>query len=652
MSAKQQRKLSRISSLRFSSMEEFFVACFGLVATVIFTVWSFSGSPTRTENSDKLVYVCAGISAFIFGLYSLKRRLGKFALQIIVFLAWSFALIGIFVVEHKDMSKEHPMGFGIGVGLLSFILLPLFYMYLEKRRVHKSIKVVSWIVSIFVIISVSLAYFQTDTTLLESGHSEYVINEIWAPAAGFNTYQDFIPQYVYLIGWILKPLLIWLGAAEGTKVLVLILTAFGFACLSIMIWLSKKAWRQLPWPVLILILVPFSTPTPGWNRISFIGPASTLLSGPALRVLGGLLVGLVTIVAVDRIFNNKSRVWLIGLPGIVSALVIWNNLDFGLAAFVASVVVVITASAVLQRQSKLLFPVFLVGHLLGHLIVLVFLSTQGAIPNWAYFGWFVRQFGGGFGGVTIEIPGPVLISPPLMFASAAVGVYAILRWNNLAEDLRTSQNWRSAISAAFFGSFCVFALPYYVNRSYHAGQMSILYIPLGIALIASLGLIFNTREREKKFTLQRAFPIFITSFMAATIFLIPNPTIEWDRITGGNANGTFPRQPLMKVIKVMPSAKEYAEANRKSIGFFGEGGNYVHALNGFPSANIFNSPLDLFQSDAAVQLSCRILRERNFDLLLLTESAEYTFAWSDGSLCEGMYKIEVIPGIGKVGVKQ
>ena len=53
----------------------------------------------------------------------------------------------------------------------------------------------------------ALAYWQTSTTLLESGHSEYVINEIWGPAAGYNTYQEFIPQYVYLIGWLVKPIL-------------------------------------------------------------------------------------------------------------------------------------------------------------------------------------------------------------------------------------------------------------------------------------------------------------------------------------------------------------------------------------------------------------------------------------------------------------
>jgi hypothetical protein len=134
VSTKNQRKVARIRSLKFLGMDEFFVSSFAVVATTIFITWTASGSPTRTESSDKIVYVGAGLSALIFGLYSLKKRIGKIAFQAIVFLAWTFALIGIFVVEHKDMSKEHPMGFGVGVGIFTLLIFPLFYYYLEKKN--------------------------------------------------------------------------------------------------------------------------------------------------------------------------------------------------------------------------------------------------------------------------------------------------------------------------------------------------------------------------------------------------------------------------------------------------------------------------------------------------------------------------------------
>jgi hypothetical protein len=36
----------------------------------------------------------------------------------------------------------------------------------------------------------------------------------------------------------------------------------------------------------------------------------------------------------------------------------------------------------------------------------------------------------------------------------------------------------------------------------------------------------------------------------------------------------------------------------------------------------------------------------------MTESAEQTFAWQDGSLCEGLYVKEEIPGVGVLGVRK
>jgi hypothetical protein len=73
---------------------------------------------------------------------------------------------------------------------------------------------------------------------------------------------------------------------------------------------------------------------------------------------------------------------------------------------------------------------------------------------------------------------------------------------------------------------------------------------------------------------------------------------------------------------------------------------------GIDSTNIFNSPLDLFQSEAAVTLSCQVLYDRGKDYLILTPSAEQTFAWTDGSLCDGLYLKEAIPGVGVLGVRK
>jgi len=634
---------------------DFALLAIGSISLAAIFIWITTGSSTRTETSDKLTYLFSGIAALVVGLVALKKPLNSALVTTFTLFSWGSIFVGMTAVEHFDMSKEHPMGFGWKVTLLTVVLLPILYFYLKSSDKWKRIILILWLPAIFVSTSVALAFWQTSTTLLESGHSEYVLNEILAPAAGYNTYQDFVPQYSFLLGWLLKPVLISLGVVSGTSFLVNLLTFFGFVSLVIMVSFAKSAWPKLPWPLLLLAVIPFCTPTPSWNRISFIGPASTLLSGPAIRIFGGMVVGTVTVFAARRlIFGRKYKILVVS-AGAICSVAIWNNLDFGLAATVASTLVVAVSGFISFYKSKsaVLFHIF--GQILGHILVLLYLSIQGGVPNWSLFAWFARQFGGGFGSVTIEMPGAVNLAFPLIMGSAATGIYYILtrgKINSEISDPKINEQVNAAIIASYFGLFSGFALPYYVNRSYHAGQMSMLYIPLATALIALCSLMVSSTPKIQMSNLRNTFPALILAFMMATVVLLPNPSIEMKRITGGNPNGTFPRPPLVAAINEISNSQNYADQNGKSLGFYGEGGNYVHMLNGIESVNIFNSPLDMFQSDASIKLSCDNLSRLKKDLLVMTDSAEQTFAWQDGSLCEGLYVKEEIPGVGVLGVRK
>lgn len=634
---------------------DFALLAIGSISFAAIFIWITTGSSTRTETSDKLTYLFSGIAALVVGLVALKKPLNSALVTTFTLFSWGSIFVGMTAVEHFDMSKEHPMGFGWKVTLLTVVLLPILYFYLKSSDKWQRIILILWLPAIFVSTSVALAFWQTSTTLLESGHSEYVLNEILAPAAGYNTYQDFVPQYSFLLGWLLKPVLISLGVVSGTSFLVNLLTFFGFVSLVIMVSFAKSAWPKLPWPLLLLAVIPFCTPTPSWNRISFIGPASTLLSGPAIRIFGGMVVGTVTVFAARRlIFGRKYKILVVS-AGAICSVAIWNNLDFGLAATVASTLVVAVSGFISFYKSKsaVLFHIF--GQILGHILVLLYLSIQGGVPNWSLFAWFARQFGGGFGSVTIEMPGAVNLAFPLIMGSAATGIYYILtrgKINSEISDPKINKQVNAAIIASYFGLFSGFALPYYVNRSYHAGQMSMLYIPLATALIALCSLMVSSTPKIQMSNLRNTFPALILAFMMATVVLLPNPSIEMKRITGGNPNGTFPRPPLVAAINEISNSQNYADQNGKSLGFYGEGGNYVHMLNGIESVNIFNSPLDMFQSDASIKLSCDNLSRLKKDLLVMTDSAEQTFAWQDGSLCEGLYVKEEIPGVGVLGVRK
>jgi hypothetical protein len=144
---------------------------------------------------------------------------------------------------------------------------------------------------------------------------------------------------------------------------------------------------------------------------------------------------------------------------------------------------------------------------------------------------------------------------------------------------------------------------------------------------------------HQKFSLKNknfVIPAIIVSISIAAIWISPNPSIELKRIQGGNPDGNLPRAGIQHVIDSAESLKSELRT-RGTFGYFGEEGNIVQLATGIESVNIFNNPLDIFQSKDSIQLGCQILVEKKFDYLIVTPTALQAFAWSDNSLCDGFY---------------
>ena len=129
-------KTKRVSGYAASnlSIADFFIQAVGSVAFFAVASWVLTGLPTRTESSDKLTYVFSGIGALLFGLYFLKKKPPTGVQTFLSFVAIGSVLTGIAIVEHKDMSKEHPMGFGWAVLVVTLCLLPLVHYLLSKEK--------------------------------------------------------------------------------------------------------------------------------------------------------------------------------------------------------------------------------------------------------------------------------------------------------------------------------------------------------------------------------------------------------------------------------------------------------------------------------------------------------------------------------------
>lgn len=653
MMAKKNRKAP--VSMQLESADQFTYAV-GLIALFSFLTWVLTGLGTRSETSDKLTYLSAGFAGLIFVFTSIKNQEKSEFKKFLSGLAWISIIIGILIIEHRNMSREHPMGFGPIVAIMTAAIFPVVSRYLDSNLIlKKNINRLLIIYSSLVMALVSVAFFQTRTTMTNAPHSEYVLNEIWAPATNNYPYQEFIPQYTFLIGWLVKPILVALGPTSGSDFLVLMMTLFAFVCTFLMVYMAKKAFPELPWLVVIIAVLPFCTPSSGWNRVSFVGPATTILSGPSLRIFGGMIVGALLIWSLNRQIIGKKYRFPLLITGFSSALVVWNNLDFGLAAVVAMLLVTaITSFSIKSLKKDSLLYIF-AGLLIGNLFVYIYLALQNGIPNWNYFGWFMRSFAGGFGSVTIEMPGPVNLDFPLIMGTAAFGAsYILIRFGkptNLSnEDPTSFLNLRSAITASYFGAFATFGLPYYINRSYHSGQMSILYFPLAVSLMATIGLLWRTKNYSRK-SLSTKFPALLLAFMISTIAVIPTPNWEIKRLTGGNPDGTFPRLPVSQLAEKSNEFKKWADEEKLSLSYFGEEGNYFELITGIKSANIFNSPFDGFQNNQAVDVMCKKLKSDGGDILVMTELTQQTFAWNDKSLCQGLYYLYTDNRFGTIGLR-
>lgn len=613
----------------------------GIAAIGFILTWAIFVRDNPSESKDKLLALATGLSVLIFGLRALKanQKFKKSEWLAIAGIVSVFA--GILIIENKPMSKEHPMGFGpIAFSLAVAILL--FIPYWVEKSIHsRTWRIALWPIAIFISLSVLLAFVQWNGTLVESGHSEYVVNEILARGTGYVPYRDFIPQYSYLLSWLFAPFVSNLNAEQAMQLIVITLSLGSIFCLALVIWLGKRAFPKMPIVLLIVIMIPFTTPTPGWNRSSFSGPISTLLSGPSIRVLGGFVVGLTLYLYLTGFVTGRRGTKFGIFAGSVAALVAWNNFDFGIAALVSSIFVL----SLFTLTSKVNYWIYLKAYLLGMLACssLLFLAfaVLGGLPRFEFLGWFSRQFGGGFGSVTISVPGPVLVNFPMIFGIATLGVYALIFVARSKKDSElVAKKLDASVLTTFFGVWSILCLPYYLNRSYQAGQMSIQYIGLSVALIGAISLTYGAwRERKREWIFARTLASSLVAFAISTIVVIPNVTMEWDRLNGGNSNGTLPRPWLQNVIANLDTVETFAKSESLSLAYYGESGHYVKKKFDIPSANLFNNPLDMFQSDAAVQVACRHLAEKGFQLLIMTETGKQTFAWQDGSLCEGLYTI-------------
>jgi len=642
------------------------IKSFATIGILIFIVQLLRGSG-QSESPDKLIYLMAIFIAGFFlllGTMNSYKVTGKYFYSLIAFLVGALGILGI--EQHAPingvvLSNRLWLGFGPFVFLLLLLIMPFIIPILEWKSLKFRWK---FLVSIFVIansILVIPSLWQNSNTVIDADHSEYVINELFAPIVGHWPYSDFIPQYQSFYGFLFKPFVGLMTAQQLSNLFLISLTILSYLTIILGVFVAWNAINRRSIIIAIGLVVPFTGLTQFPNREGYLGSIGALLSGLSIRLLPGmaLLSLLIVILHKSSSKDSNKKVWKFILFGFATGLVSWQSQDFGLAAAVtAFLVIAFAGSTKVLEINKTLFA--LIGFIPGFALYPALAAIFGKTLNFGFFLFFARQFGSGFGSERIQTPGPVLIILPLIVMLIVIHGTFIhkLKKNSIDKE----KFLLSSLIGFTFSLWSLFGFTYYLNRSYASGQMQILFLPLSIAVAALIGIILQEPIRETIFgsssnknvfsrsSITRAnfawgLPLLLViSLPFSTILLTPNPAIEMKRIDEGKDSPRWPKSTIKDSVVDAIAGSKYAKEKGLSIGFFGASANYVEYETGVISVSILNSPYDLAMSQQTIEVSCKAINNLNPDVLIVSDEGANLFKFEGNSLCN-VYVQQDIPGV-------
>ena len=617
----------------------------------------------KSETWDKLIFATAiaiGIASFA-SLFIFKTKSFRFDLFTLM-AAVAGIFLGVGGIEEHDpingvvLSNRLWLGFGPFTLALLIAIAFIVWKVWDWQNLNRVWKSLLSIIALITISLASLSFFQDSKSIIDPDHSEYVLNEVMAIRAGNWPFENFIPQYQTVYTF-LATLFSSSTTDEVAQSVLLMMVAATFAAIAIGVILVRQTLPSKAIVPAILLVVPFTAVTQFPTREGFMGSIASLLSGLSIRILPGILLFslVLWVVTSTRVSGNKSRIAFFIL-GIVSGWTMWSSQDFGIAATVTTFVIlsIIPFRKGISKVNSLIFLAsgFIPGFLTYHVISLL----AGHTVNYDYFAFFARQFGSGFGAENMRTPGPVLVILPLIIA-LAVSHLLLLRISQNLESEIASRIYSNSVLGLLFASWSTLGFSYYLNRSYASGQMQILFLPIAISLGTLVGSLLYLREKEGRsaeefsskalVSAKSKHSLVVTLVMSlplSTLLLLPNPSIELDRINQGATAPRWPKPTINASISDARAGLDFARTNNATIAFFGASSNYVSDATGIKSAAILNSPFDLYMSQETVTVTCEYLERVKPDYLILSDEGAALFQFDNQTLC-GTYSFADISGV-------
>jgi hypothetical protein len=632
------------------SLNRFVVATAG-AAIALWALW-FGLSNPLTETADRVYFLSTlavgGLALWIKFPARTNTVVTALGLAGLVVLVW-----GLRAVEHLKYLNEIWLGFRLRVAIASILLLPVIGFLLRRDLVASRLgRLLAGAVLVSVACVGALSFVQTRDSLGQKLEASYFFNELYSVSAGHHPYTDFIPQYQTLYSYLFYPLIQLLGADRALNPMLYVLSALGIGTIALGVTAGLRATRGLSWVAAPLLILPLVFLTQGPGRTQWAGSIAVLHSAFPVRMLLPTLIGVI-ITFMPLPGSERWQLRKHGLAlGALSGLSCYHQLDFGLAAAFALGAVVLVAAPL--RAALRVGAWLLLGAAGGFLTVPVLQGLSGVPVQLNKLGWFLRQFGSGFGAEPMQIPGPVLVVLPLLVGATitCVATLKALRANPdeaapvddsapAISETRSSrfQLCHAALVGSYFGVFAIAAFPYYLNRSFASGQLQITLMPLGIVLAATARVVIGCTDWTEEFRSARSLVFRLAlAIPVASLLLMPSPAHELARLSNESVNTAWPHGKTTSIVALGEAWKKLGSSD--AVGYWGSDGNYIESMTGLRNLTRFNSPTDGDMSAAALNELCSGIASPNIRALVLGERA------INPSVCQSKWRL----GKSKTGI--
>jgi hypothetical protein len=540
------------------------------------------------------------------------------------------------------------LGFGPIILLTTLALVPfIFHLYINRTNRFFSISL--GLISILIIVLLFPASIQGGKSIIDTYHSEYVINELLAVPAGNLPYVDFIPQYGILFTWLIAPFKGFFDPDALVTLGLYLMSAATIFAVFLGVWLVYKAMNKKSLPLAILLVVPFTSIAKFPDRENYPGSIYALLSAVPGRIFYGLIIASVTLTLQ---LPSKSKLRLSTL-GFLVGLGIWINQDFVIAAGVVATLFVLF----FVRGIKNLM-IFVGSGTLGISIYPIILVLLGKSFRFDAVGFFALQYSGGFMAEPIQTPGPVLVILPLIVALFFASALPLYKERFKRQEIPVELK-RAVLTANFFSAWSLIGFAYYLNRSYASGQMQILFLPLSIAMASYFYYVLPKLPTELPWSPKSFFALqtwrgnrgkwniaylpiaLLMALPIATTIAFPSPSVELERLTKAPAENKWPNRALSEAEYRLANITQGADPiSLAHLGYLGNSGNYFELKYGVESLNILNSPWDLPPAQTPLIVGCEFMKSLDKQFILLDETGlAFASLFQDGRVC-GIYSLK------------